>query len=261
MIADEDDPNISIYIFRYCNTSVYMASIHYRSGGEVGAGAELIMWGGSHATNADDFILKVSAGTVIDWDESAGTLEILTGVGAKTSALTIDASQGVNFANPPTGLYPAVVADHIRAGNTQIYNGGSQATINIHSVVTKDTWETVGPTGSGADNIWTALDNIPANATALIIKINVQVSTTGTSTANHDVFATDGDSVEGPLVAANLLATVVNDQDAAISGNMGGTSEVLIPLEAVNQDFRIRWTSSDADGEFIALYYKGFMTD
>jgi len=27
--------------------------------------------------------------------------------------------------------------------------------------VVQNTWESVGPTGSGADNIWTALDNLP----------------------------------------------------------------------------------------------------
>lgn len=47
----------------------------------------------------------------------------------------------------------------------------SDTIFNAVASVTEDTWESVGPTGSGASNIWTALDSAPANTSHIRVKI------------------------------------------------------------------------------------------
>lgn len=48
-------------------------------------------------------------------------------------------------------------------------------------VLTESAWESFGPTGSGADNIWTGIDNVPTNARGLILRGNVEGSSAGSS--------------------------------------------------------------------------------
>lgn len=51
-------------------------------------------------------------------------------------------------------------------------------------------WESVGPTGSGATNIWTELDIVPATAVALILRIRNAVSGSAIATYyEHSVYA------------------------------------------------------------------------
>jgi len=47
----------------------------------------------------------------------------------------------------------------------------SDTTIDVSTEVTLNTWESVGPTGSGANNIWAAMDTIPAGVDWVEIKI------------------------------------------------------------------------------------------
>lgn len=51
------------------------------------------------------------------------------------------------------------------------------------SVLSYDTWESVGPTGSGADNIWTALDSLPSDIDWIEIKIHIVASASSSSTS------------------------------------------------------------------------------
>lgn len=62
------------------------------------SGATIYMSGGSHASTPGDMSFASSNQTWMDWDESAGELTISTGVGTKTTALTIDSSQHATFA-------------------------------------------------------------------------------------------------------------------------------------------------------------------
>ena len=48
--------------------------------------------------------------------------------------------------------------------------------LSVESALTEDTWETVGPTSSGAANVWTALDDAPTGVKAYIIRCVLQVS-------------------------------------------------------------------------------------
>ncbi len=153
-----------------------------------------------------------------------------------------------------------VVASHIRAGNTQIWDGATISPFDAVAAMSTGTWETVGPTGSGATNIWTAMDVIPANATILLVRLELACGTTGTGQAQLIAYATSGDSSEG-VHQGNRIGIIREDHDVDLTGLNGNEVEVRIPLEPVNQDFRLQWTILTGDNEDVELHYKGFMTD
>jgi len=48
--------------------------------------------------------------------------------------------------------------------------------INVASVITESTWESIGPTGSGANNIWTALDVVPPGSDWIMLRFRMILS-------------------------------------------------------------------------------------
>lgn len=169
----------------------------------------------------------------------------------------------MSYLAPQSVSYPAVVTGHVRAGSTQIIDGDVTGRVNLglQSVVTESTWETVGPTGSGADNIWAEMDDIPAEATILLCDLRLVVSPTDSNTAGIQVYATEGDGTAGPDLENNCIGWFASDHDGGITGNEGIWVKCEIPLEPTNQDFRVYWTGSSNDAEFAILYYRGFRTD
>ena len=158
-----------------------------------------------------------------------------------------------------------VVAGHTRAGNTQIWSGDTAVTgiLDVVADLTENTWETVGPTGSGADNIWLDMDRLPSNATILIVDCESFGSTGDTTTLTWFVYVVQGD--EASPVASHTNNRVVFysiDHDADITGNDSVVSRLFIPLGATNQTFHLNWkVTGTSDNEEIEFFYRGFMTD
>ena len=79
-------------------------------GGTIVNGGNVLLYGSTSASEAGDVILRSGTNTWMWWDESVGDLEILTGIGAKTTALTIDASQNATFTGRITKTGTALIA-------------------------------------------------------------------------------------------------------------------------------------------------------
>ena len=274
------------------------AFLNISAGSTDSAGAVIKMVGGS-ATNSNDMSFFAGTNAWMLWDESVGDLEILTGTGVKTTALTIsaagiDVTGDILMAEQAAATDPGAahgklwvkndapnrpyftddtdvdrkivtadvtVSGHVRAGNTQLFLGRTALTIlDVAADVTALTFETVGPTGSGATNIWAPMNNLPANATILLARLDIAVDPSGSSPSQVTVWAQDGDGVAAVL-DSNIIAKFISDQDTGITGPSGMQVEVMIPLEIVNQDFKITWSSSFSDINDVSLHYRGFMTD
>ena len=65
-------------------------------------GSNIILKGGTHASNANDMYLRAGNNHFLAWDESVGDFEISTGTGSKTIALTINSTQDATFAGAAT---------------------------------------------------------------------------------------------------------------------------------------------------------------
>ncbi len=162
-------------------------------------------------------------------------------------------------------LTSPIITGHIRAGNTQLWDGEGTLTgeLAVHTDLTEDTWETVGPTGSGADNVWADMDRLPSNATILIVDCEATVSTGDASSIFFFIYATHGDdATPAASELSNQIFWYGVDHDADIAGNERSTARLYIPLGATNQDFNLNWKVTGlTDSEEIHFRYRGFMTD
>ena len=154
-----------------------------------------------------------------------------------------------------------IVAGHIRAGNTQLWNGRAVLSRFLISNISQLTYESIGPTGSGADNIWDAMDNLPAKATAIMVSFDVQFSADDQSINTIFCYISDGDDPSPN--ASDMLNIFTYQADENQSSNVirSFTIHTVLPLGATNQDFIAYWSSSQMSAESIKIEYRGFMTD
>lgn len=152
-----------------------------------------------------------------------------------------------------------VVSNHVRAGNLYVPDGaGTLSPLFVSGVVTEDTWESVGPTGSGADNIWADMDDLPSNARVLKVVAQSALVTNSTNSANTLLYVASGD-VASPT-AGNGTRVSFNLADDNASGFQNTDSITLeIPL-GTDQVFKVYWATADnASASAVNFYYRGFV--
>lgn len=108
--------------------------------------------------------------------------------------------------------------------------------------------ETFGPTGSGATNIWDAMDDMTSDANGVIVSFEGQ-DPTGTTLK---LFAADGDATFTSHGNWDLVFSIADG-----SPQVGG-AEVWIPVNT-SQIFKMIETGDDAFGG-VKAYYRGFTT-
>jgi hypothetical protein len=124
----------------------------------------------------------------------------------------------------------------------------SYDTATLTTAISANTWTTIGPTGSGATYIWTALDSIPVGATQLLLKVVLS--------ANHSVgvpkyLLVSARESGGSAVAAAQIA-VLTGNGAAYS--FGGVGQGYVPLNGSNI-FEGFWNSDTWDTTQTAILY------
>ena len=127
--------------------------------------------------------------------------------------------------------------------------------IDVHSVVTQSTWESVGPTGSGADNIWTALDSVPDGMDWIELSGYMNCGDTSGTSADITVYARENGTTP-TLDSRCLLAT------AAIG--VGGASSVSTTISFCRKVpvtsgklFDLYWVRT-GDAQLIRTYITGY---
>lgn len=134
--------------------------------------------------------------------------------------------------------------------------------LTVTTVITEATWETVGPTGSGADNIWSALDSVPADADWVELKVIGTGRSSGDSTSSVrylELFARDGSSSVGAVSAAKVAAWT-GSTDSTGYANVEGTYCVKVPVNS-SQVFGLYWTGLWNNVEEINIYLIGYGYD
>ena len=107
--------------------------------------------------------------------------------------------------NLPFGSLYESVSNHVKGEVFHIEDdvGASSVALDISTNIGA-AWESVGSTGSGADNIWTALDDIPDGATFVELKLFNECDDTAGALIAQSVYLRGGDS-----------STAANDQTLA----------------------------------------------
>ena len=134
----------------------------------------------------------------------------------------------------------------------------SDTNIVITSVIVASTWESVGPTGSGADNIWTALNSVPADADWIEVFLYVSVvKNTGTQgDGSLHVFARKYGSAEALDVNKNSIGIVYCRGGTTTPGTAGIMTTAKIPV--VSGVFDIRYLNTTADSVSSHMRLSGY---
>ena len=163
-------------------------------------------------------------------------------------------SGGLTWANV-AGPAPQV-SGHVRAGNTQIVDGSVLPTqFNVSSAISWNTWESVGPTGSGADNIYPTLDQVPSSARILLFDFWGQHSTSG-SIRYLRASVASGDVASPSYV--NVLEMLVDT--LSTDSQVGQRTRIAVPCNS-SQVFKLYIYRSGGSNGSINCAYRGFITD
>ena len=154
-----------------------------------------------------------------------------------------------------------IISGNVRAGNVQVNKG--ELTINefdIDNDVIENAWETVGPTGSGATNIWTGIDDLPNNATVLLVNMKLSVTSAASGSQGISVYAASGDASSPVDSENNIIGNLFRVAGAGSEILENKTSSIMIPLGA-GSIFKIKWSATNDSARKAGLFYKGFITD
>ncbi len=154
-----------------------------------------------------------------------------------------------------TPSYSNDVNNFSRGGSTYFFDSGSfPVQFDVSSSIATSTSESIGATDSGADNIWTALDDIPSGTKAVIIKGTIAASDSVSGYVTSSLSLRSGDY---PITSGTQLLT-----EARVSGYVSGStvenwiSDIIVPI---NQSKVLSAYYSDNGKGSCILYLKGFI--
>lgn len=204
--------------------------------------------------------------------------ESLTGTFTASGLITAQASLAVTGNITVTGLVDGIdiaardatarrhVAEqsgHTRAGPLQYVKtgqGGLSSVLNFkpQAISTFESW---GPTGSGADNIIPDIDEaITAGAKMLLFKVRMSATQDHASNGVQLIlFAAEGDAT--PSVANSLdYAAYLSLDTNAVGESATIYVDIMVPVTSAGI-FQMAWFETFANVPIIEGIYKGFITD
>ena len=199
------------------------AGITISGGSSAALGGNIFLLGETHASVPGDLNLRSGTNSFLVWDESVGDLEILTGIGAKTTALTISAAglvigaSGSNYSISMPGS----------ADILQVFGGSSGAQVQLHGSTQTAAYDW-SLSGNGTVLVWDEsvgdleiLTGVGAKTAALTINADQSVDIT-----NHIGFP----ATQVPSAGANDLddyregTWTVEMYDSLTGGNVSATT-------------------------------------
>lgn len=134
-------------------------------------------------------------------------------------------------------------------GNSNV----SDTVLIVSTQVTVDAWESVGPTATGADNAWTAMDGLPSGIDWIEAKIRASAAVGGTQVACL-VYARDGQSSAG-IGPENTVAEISYSDTVSNAKVVTTTVHVKIPVDS-SKHFDIHW--ADSGSGTVTMYLTGY---
>lgn len=138
-------------------------------------------------------------------------------------------------------------------------NGYNTTAFDVDGNVTESTFESVGPTGSSATNIWTAMDDIPAGARIAIISVILYVL--GDESAVGflgQVFARATGSSQAAANGQRIAFIQADNNNLTDVPEKGIQVQAMVPLDS-SRRFDITWAASADAAVNIDIYLHGFV--
>lgn len=124
---------------------------------------------------------------------------------------------------------------------------------SINGAMSAGVWESVGPTGSGATNIWTAMDDIPSDARFAVIRSHQGLTSAAGADGSVTTFARQtGSAITGVRTNAHKTNAPSGTHDAETY------VEFTVPLDS-SERFDVTWTTAGSPGSAAAqIYFAGW---
>ena len=215
-----------------------------------------------YVDGAYKLVLKTAAGVEV-WTVLE-TTNIATGLQAGTvafSALDVNGNADISGTlNIGSGTTRKVAPAGTFVNNSSGYPiAGSSGYYLTVEDIPQSTWESVGPTGSGADNIWDALDSVPADANWIVVRAYTYAHSTGdTADAWRELQVYVRKN--GSLVSAGTTSQVVyNTSYTTDTGNgaAGARTEFHIPV-STSIMFDVYWLATYNATKTVRFYLVGW---
>ncbi len=190
---------------------------------------------------------------------TATTLTAQTVNSSTVDATTLEIN---NVAVTATAAELNVMDDSAQAvANYQTYkrvflqsDGAGPSAFDVDSNITESTWESVGPTGSGATNIYTGMDAIPAGATFAVFLANLLATSSGAGIVVISLYARAAGSASS-VSNSSLAARFQFDPDAAET--MGDSRLIFVPINA-SKVCEFQYVTLNTSSDDIEVSYRGY---
>lgn len=128
---------------------------------------------------------------------------------------------------------------------------------NPQTAITELNWESIGPTGSGADNIWAGLDPIPLSADWAEIRAEISANISSSAAEARVFVRTFGSSVATSSFGAEVLNARMQCSGCTSVGVIGTVSTFTVPLDSQNR-FEITWEGVGTTNFSSRMYAAGY---
>lgn len=158
---------------------------------------------------------------------------------------------------------PVAPSGYLQFGNEIRIDGSSNAysSFSTSSLAATSTFYTIGPTGSGATHIWTPLDDIPASAGRVAIRVFVRSQANNTAAGTWTITLFAADNSVTPLLNS-IACGVVWDSTTGASTQEGNNlgDFITIPVDS-NRIFKLAYNSTGSGTGIGAaiLYWRGWV--
>ena len=197
-------------------------------------------------------VVSIASGTGINVNTSNGVSTV-----SLVDPLPAISGENLTDLNPDNILVPAI-SNYVSGVRTYINeNAATTPNFDVGTNLTNLTFETVGPTGSGATNIWTALDDLPSNCRIAIISPQIAItSSTGGSNTTLRVYAKAAGQPGGPSTGQQIAA--VGNTMSNINYELLQATGELVPLDS-SQTFEVAYSRVNVASLSLFLSLKGFI--
>lgn len=156
----------------------------------------------------------------------------------------------------PIGIGP-YVSGYLK-GVTEYLEGDVGADLTAFDVdaVIGTAWESVGPTGSGATNIWTVLDIVPIGAKWVEIKIYNSAADSSGQTANQSLYGRKTGS-SAAVVFGSAISYNSFTAGGATTATLVKIDTIKLPVDASGR-FDLYRTSIAGDSFSMQIYLIGW---
>lgn len=177
-----------------------------------------------------------------------------------SSGVSIVQHNGTNFRLLNPAVNWPTVSGFVSGGRIYRHEGGGNSTaLSVSADITESSFESVGPTGSGATNIWTPMDGISSGARIAIISIWMNaVGDEGGSDVELNAYARmTGSSVSAGNENSICMHRFANN-NLTVPPEGGVQMEAMVPLDS-SRRFDATWSGLNDASREVLFYLRGFV--